>query len=296
MTLPLSSSVAAKLLWLESVGSTNDALVDLASGPDARSWPHLAVVATDNHVSGKGRLDRVWTAPAGRCLAVSILLRPDAGLGAGALGWIPLLAGAAMTTALRSVVAAELGEAAAEAVSLKWPNDVLVDGRKICGILGAILPAEQGAPSGSADTGQRGAIGLVIGAGVNLSLTEDELPVPTATSLAIVGVSAPSVDLVLSSYLTEFTRLYREFSEHHGDAVASGLHTRVSELCGTLSRSVRVELPGGAVRTGTAVEIAPDGRLGIDPGSVARSGENINPETELGRFYVSAGDITHLRL
>lgn len=286
MTLPLSTPIASKLLWLTSVGSTNDALVELATGVDGAMWPDLSVVATDNQVDGKGRLDRVWVAPAGRCLAVSILLRPKTGLPAAALGWIPLLAGAAMTSAVRSVIATRLGESAAAAVNLKWPNDVLIDGRKVCGILGAVLPstAVDWSDPAVADSAPSPVAGVVIGAGVNITLSVAELPVSTATSLAIVGATGVSADEILSRYLEEFASLYRDLLAHNGDAVASGLHRTVSALCGTLNRVVRVELPGGAIETGTAAVIDDDGRLGIDR------------DTEATRFFVSAGDITHLRV
>src|SRR4051812_18958939 len=167
MQLPRASALTARLDVLDSAGSTNDELRARATGPDA--WPHLSAVATDNQLAGRGRLGRVWTAPPGGSLALSVLLRPD--LPPEALGWLPLLSGLAVVRTLRG-----LGADA----SLKWPNDVLIGDRKVCGILAEMLP------DGS---------GVIVGIGVNLSLTEDELPVPTATSLALEGIAADPDDV-----------------------------------------------------------------------------------------------------
>jgi BirA family biotin operon repressor/biotin-[acetyl-CoA-carboxylase] ligase len=180
-----------------------------------------------------------------------------------------------MTSAIRSLVVAAAGSSAVDAsqVGLKWPNDVLIDGRKVCGILGELLPDSS----------------LVLGAGVNLLLSPLELPVSTATSLTIEGIldELPAdelLDRVLAAYLSNFHSLYGSFVEHGGDAVASGLHADVSELCTTIGRPVRAELPGGGEIIGTARRIDATGRLEI--------------QREGGRelVLVSAGDVTHLKV
>ena len=127
---PRAAALAPRLEVLDATGSTN---ADLrAKAHDARAWPHLSVLLTRDQTAGRGRLDRRWTAPAGTALAVSVLLR-DLPTDPRARGWIPLAAGEAMTAA----VAAQLPDAE---VALKWPNDVLVDERKICGILAEAGP------------------------------------------------------------------------------------------------------------------------------------------------------------
>ncbi|TIH37791.1 biotin--[acetyl-CoA-carboxylase] ligase [Subtercola vilae] len=274
MNLERSSHLVARLDWRPESGSTNAELVALATGADALAWPDLSVLATDNQTEGRGRLGRTWSAPAGGSLAVSILLRPapfghgPAGapaLPAEALGWLPLLAGAAMAEAVRHSVPTT-GDA--ETVWVKWPNDVLVSGRKVSGILSQLLP------NGG---------GVVVGAGVNLFLTADQLPVPTATSLQLEGATGLSVDGVLAAYLGAFTALYRAFEAAGGDARASGLAARVSQLCGTLGQSVRVELPGGDTVSGRAVALEDDGRLRLE----------VEPGGRV--LQVAAGDVTHLR-
>jgi BirA family biotin operon repressor/biotin-[acetyl-CoA-carboxylase] ligase len=277
MEFPISSGIGARFEYLEEAGSTNDVLVTRATGPDAAGWPDLSVIVTDNQTSGRGRLGRAWSAPSGKSLAISVLLRPR--LGSGPLppnryGWFPLLAGAAMTLAVRGVVdaaaAAHPGDedAPRHEVALKWPNDVLIDGYKVSGILSELLP------DGS---------GLCIGAGLNLALDEHDLPTLTSTSLLLVTGGVPDPDAVLAAYLGELRRLVGEFLAAGADPVASGLHERVSALCGTLGSPVRVELPGGHDLVGTAVGLDPDGRLIVEDQS---TGE---PQA------VAAGDVTHLR-
>jgi BirA family transcriptional regulator, biotin operon repressor / biotin---[acetyl-CoA-carboxylase] ligase len=262
MEFPLSRAEASVLEILPEAGSTNDELVRRATGTESQNWPDLSVVATGNQTRGRGRLGRTWASPADKSLAISVLLRPRTPTGGAlpmdSLGWIPLMAGLAMTRTVRSVVP--------EGAALKWPNDVLIGERKVCGILSELLP----------DTS-----GIVIGAGLNLTLETDELPVDTATSLSIAGASDTDPDHLLSSYLRELDALYTSFLAFAGDAVACGLQRDVAEACETLGRSVRVELPSGDRLLGTATGIDAEGRLLVD--------------TNAGISTVAAGDVTHLR-
>ena len=266
--LPVSRSLVPRVEWLSATESTNSALVEAASGPGAADWPDLSVLVTDDQTAGRGRLGRVWVAPAGRMLATSVLLRPvlPSGLPLSfeTLGWVPLVAGLAMTRAVRSFV----DDKTAGRVTVKWPNDVLIGGDKVSGILSELVP---------------GTHAVVVGAGLNLFLTRDELPVPTATSLVLAGATAFAVDDVLAAYLAEFTFLYRMLLENEGDAVRSGIAAAVTENCGTIGQQVRVELPGDRVVTGLASGLDRTGRLIVDL------------EGEAEPLVVSAGDVTHLR-
>jgi BirA family biotin operon repressor/biotin-[acetyl-CoA-carboxylase] ligase len=276
MEFPLSREVASRIEYLDEAGSTNDVLVAHATGPDAAAWPDLSVVVTDNQTRGRGRLGRTWLAPTGKSLAISVLLRPPAGLSTDHLGWFPLLAGAAMTRAVRDVVEESIvpvtdvkeAETPSHEVTLKWPNDVLIDGYKVSGILSELLPD---------------LAGVIIGAGLNVSLDEHDLPTLTSTSLMLVTKSVPDSDGVLFRYLTVLADLYRAFLAAGGDPAESGLLDEVTDLCGTLGSPVRVELPGGNDLVGTAVGIDGHGRLIVrDQGT-----------DELQS--VAAGDVTHLR-
>jgi BirA family biotin operon repressor/biotin-[acetyl-CoA-carboxylase] ligase len=156
--------------------------------PDA---PEGATVAADHQTHGRGRLGRVWEAPAGRALLFSVQLRPAPPMAL----WpeLSLVAGDAVATALRV-------ESGAEA-ELSHPNDVMIDARKIAGI----LP--------EASTGK-----VVLGIGVNVNQTDDELPVETPkppTSLRIeTGREWPRGPL-LAAILLELERRYDEWQQLH---------------------------------------------------------------------------------
>jgi BirA family transcriptional regulator, biotin operon repressor / biotin---[acetyl-CoA-carboxylase] ligase len=261
--LPLSSAVADRFDWLPEIGSTNAELLSRAS---THFEPDFSVLVTDNQTSGRGRLDRVWVAPAGKSLAISVLLRPvfPAGgpLPIDRFGWLPLIAGAAMTTAIHTLVSGQ--------VSLKWPNDVQINGLKVSGLLAELVP-----------TGDA----IVMGAGVNVSMVESELPTPTSTSLVLEGatlVGDQLMDAVLSAYLSELRRAVAEFLGAGADP-AKGVLDRVSELCSTLGQRVRVQLPGGDDLTGVATALDPTGRL------------LVRQLADGAVVAVAAGDVTHLR-
>lgn len=247
MEFERAQRVAGRWSQAEWTGSTNADLL-AAVNADA-SLPHLTVLLTRDQRAGRGRLDRTWQAPAGAALAVSVLVRV-ADVPAESRGWIPLIAGAAMARA----AAAQLP---GRDVGVKWPNDVLVDGRKICGILA----------EGTADLGA-----VVIGSGVNTAMAEADLPVPTATSFAALGADCDE-DALVADYLTELDRLLRALAE--GDLTA--VHGVVSARCVTLGREVAVSMPDGSTLRGIARALDPAGRLVV------------------GDRAVSAGDVVHAR-
>jgi len=265
MHLPISAAVVDRLVRLETAGSTNDELVALAAAGDV---PEFTVVVTGDQTAGRGRLGRVWVAPPGASLAISVLLRPVLPAGAplelAHFGWLPLIAGVAMTRAVQTVVPAHR-------VGLKWPNDVQIDGLKVSGLLAELLP---------------GGDAVVIGAGVNLSLTREQLPTPVSTSLSLSGARMSGdelADAVLASYLESLREIYTDFVRLGGDPVGSGVSGLVAELCSTIGAQVKVELPGADDLVGAAIGIDGSGRL-----EVRRSRD--------GRVVaVAAGDVTHLR-
>lgn len=268
MDLSLSTALTSRLLWLDEVGSTNSDLVARVSSEEGSSWPDFSVVATDNQVAGKGRLGRDWTAPAGASLAISVLLRPQTPAGRPlppeSLGWFGLLAGLAMTRACNSVLPE------GKRAMIKWPNDVLISGRKVCGVLSELVTTADG-------------MALVVGTGVNIALAEDQLPVPTATSLAIEGAHT-SLDELLAAYLTDFSRITKVFVSAAGNVRSSGLLDQIRDECDTIGRSVRVELPTGDDPVGTAIGINEEGSLVVEMANCAEP------------LVVSAGDVTHLRV
>lgn len=253
MDFPLAAALASRLEVAAESPSTN---ADLrAHAADASTWPHLSVLLTANQTAGRGRLDRTWVAPAGTALAVSVLLR-DLPTRMDAIGWIPLMGGVAMADA----VSTQLPE---REVGVKWPNDVLVDGRKICGIL-------------AESTGDA----VVLGAGVNTAMSDEQLPVPTATSFAVLGVDVEG-DRLVADYLDRLGELLAALVSAD-DAVASGLHRAASDRCVTIGRTVTVALPDGSALHGRAVRLEADGRLAVEADGI--------------EHLIAAGDIVHARL
>lgn len=250
MHLPRSLEAFPQIRVLEQTGSTNDELKGDADAAD------FSIVVTDQQTAGRGRLGRVWVAPPGQTLAISVLLRP--GTGPDSFGWLPLIAGLAMSR----TVARLLPDAS---VGLKWPNDVQIAGLKVSGILAEMI--------GNADA-------VILGAGLNLSIPADALPTPVSTSIGLHGDANP--DRALETYLSELHGLYRAFAEAAGDAEASGIRDALVEACTTIGQAVKVQLPGGRILTGEATGIDDSGRL------LVRAADG-------GEVAVAAGDVTHLR-
>ncbi|MCX4456400.1 biotin--[acetyl-CoA-carboxylase] ligase [Streptomyces sp. NBC_01728] len=244
---------------VQRTGSTNSDLVALATGEEKADGG--AVLVAEEQNAGRGRLDRQWTAPARSGLFFSVLLKPT-GVPVERWGWLPLLTGVAVATALSRVAGVD--------TALKWPNDLLVtvDGkeRKAGGIL-----AERA-----------GSDAVVVGIGINVTLRADELPVPGAGSLALAGATTTDRDTVLRAVLRSLEQWYEKWRAAGGDPVASGLQETYAAGCATLGRVVRAELPGGTSITGEAVAVDGDGRL------VLATEEGVQQP-------VGAGDIVHLR-
>jgi BirA family biotin operon repressor/biotin-[acetyl-CoA-carboxylase] ligase len=250
-------------LWnaIDVVTTTGSTNTDLAARA-AEGLAEGAVLVAEEQSAGRGRLDRRWSAPARSGLFFSVLLRPGEDVPEQRWGWLPLLAGVALATALT--------RAAGVDTALKWPNDLLVtvagEERKAGGIL-----AER--------TGD-GAV--VIGIGLNVSLKAAELPVPTAGSLALADAVSVDRDTLLRAVLRGVEQWYGDWRAAGGDPAGSGLQEAYAAGCGTLGRTVCAKLPGDRELVGEAIAIDGDGRLVLS----TQGG---------GRQAVAAGDIVHLR-
>jgi len=254
MQLPLSAAVLPLLDEVDEAGSTNHELMLRAARGEAQ---HLSALVTTNQTAGRGRLGREWIAPPGKTFAVSVLLKP-AEASVESLAWMPLIGGLAMARAVRTLVKDRK-------VTLKWPNDVLIESMKVSGTLSELVSA-----------------GVIVGAGLNLTIERDELPTSVSTSLLLEGAD-PGVDLALSSYLKELVGLYEQYLSGGLDAVRSGIADAVRSECGTIGRRVRVELPGGVAIFGTAQTVDDHGQLVVK--------DDANGSLQ----HVAAGDVTHLR-
>jgi BirA family biotin operon repressor/biotin-[acetyl-CoA-carboxylase] ligase len=253
------------LAVVAETGSTNADVAARAAGGEAEGL----VLVTDHQRAGRGRLSRTWSSPPRSSLAVSVLLRPQ-GVPAERLGWLPLLGGLAVVDALTS----RCGLPA----RLKWPNDVLVtdegEERKVCGILAEVVPGHGTAPDGQG-------LAVVLGAGINVTQTRAELPVPAATSLRLAGAATTDRDTVLRAYLRALAVRYRAFVAAAGDPRSSGIGSAYREACATLGRQVEIHLPSGSAERGLAQEVDDEGRL------VVLVGEEPRP--------FAAGDVVHVR-
>lgn len=251
-------------LWssLDVVPATGSTNTDLAARAD--ELPEGAVLVAEEQSAARGRLDRRWSAPPRSGLFFSVLLKP-AEVPVERWGWLPLLTGVAVATGL--------SRSAGVDTALKWPNDLLVtvgeDERKA----GGILAERAGSPDGG---------GVVIGVGLNVTLREDELPVPTAGSLALAGARTTDRDPLLRAVLRSLERWYGDWRAAGGDPAACALQETYAAGCATLGRRVRAELPGDRSIVGEAVAVDGDGRLVL--------------ATEEGTQHpVGAADIVHLR-
>ena len=235
-------------------GSTNSDLLAEAR----RGLGEGAVLAAEAQSAGRGRLGRAWLSPPGAALTFSVLLRPR-GVPAARLGWLPLLAGVAITAALAAAAGLD--------ARLKWPNDVLAGRAKLAGVL-----AEAGGGA------------VVVGAGLNVYQRRAELPAPTATSLWLAAPAAagPTArEHLLAAVLRDFAARYQAWQDWAGDADGCGLRPEYLRRSATVGEQVTVTLPGGGSVSGTATGVDPDGSL------VVRTGT--------GLIRVSAGDVEHVR-
>lgn len=265
--------------FVEKTGSTNTDLMQATNVADG------TVLLADEQLSGKGRLGRTWTAPAGSQVILSVLLLPES---LDHLGTLPLAAGLAVTDSIEGTV-------------LKWPNDVHIDGNKLCGILaeaGPVGQAFKAAPKteltkvevgksevnkaevnkaevnkaevnkavGSAAPSAR----VVVGMGINVTLTREDLPIEKATSLELEGRDTDRTELAI----TVLKNLRRRIAQWENQDPQ--LLRDYRAVCSSLGQEVRLETPSGDV-TGHVDDIGDDGRIMV-------AGE-----------YYSAGDVTHLR-
>jgi BirA family transcriptional regulator, biotin operon repressor / biotin---[acetyl-CoA-carboxylase] ligase len=162
------TSLGMPRLHLRELGSTSDRARELA----AAGAPHGTLVTTDHQVAGRGRQGRTWTTPPRRALTMSLVLRDFPIV-------LPLVAGVAVA------------EAIGRAATIKWPNDVLVEGRKVAGILAESRPSDGWA---------------VLGIGVNVAVGADEFPPELRERAGTLGRREEDVEVVLAGILEALER------------------------------------------------------------------------------------------
>ena len=214
------------------------------------------MAVADRQTAGRGRLNRTWEAPPGSALLVSVLLRPD------------LLPTHLHSTTMAAAVAASdaCDEVAGFRPLLKWPNDVVVEGRKLAGLL-----AEAELSGDHVDA-------VVVGMGLNVNWDRPP-PELAGTAIAASEVAGRPIDrdALLDRFLERLEEHYSALVEPGG---WRGTLMNYRRLSATLGQRVRVELAGETF-TGTAVEVTGEGHLLVEVGGEVRR--------------VPAGDVIHLR-
>jgi BirA family biotin operon repressor/biotin-[acetyl-CoA-carboxylase] ligase len=214
-------------LHLREVDSTNVRAQRLA----AAGAPHGTLVTAAGQSAGHGRQGRAWVTPAGRALACSLVLREPPRL-------LPMLA------ALAVADVADRFDAAGRSAAIKWPNDVLLDGRKVAGILAEGRPQEGW---------------VVLGIGVNVAVAEDDFPPELRALATSLGRAPADVEAVLVALLERLAGWLAAPADKAMDAYRAR-----DALAGR-----EIAWNGG---NGIAVGIADDGRLLVRP---AAGGEDL---------------------
>ena len=249
----------------ESVSTNLDLVAQARDGA-----PSGSVLIANFQSAGRGRQGRTWSAPPGTGVAVSVLLHP-VDVEPVRWGWLPLLAGLGVAEGLQRYPGVP--------VWLKWPNDVLIGDGKVAGILAERIDS----PRGPA---------VVIGIGINVHSKAGDLPVPSATSLALqvsdaaLGGPLSRTELRGSLSRTEVVRscltaLGERYLSWQRGATDEELANSYRALSATIGRRVRVELVGGGPMEGVATGVDSGGRL------VVRTDSRVQ--------IVGAGDVIHLR-
>ena len=232
---------------LDETPSTNAVVVARARAGEAAGL----VVTTEHQTAGRGRLDRVWEVPRGAAVTFSLLLRPE--IPAAVWPLVPLMTGYAVQAALADRV---------PEITLKWPNDVLVGDRKLAGILVERVET----PDGPA---------AVIGVGINVNQTAEQMPGGVGTSLRVELGETFDRNQVLAQVLGSLHALSPLL--HQPDVLRSAY----ADVCSTIGQVVDVHLPGGGTVRGEVLDLDQYGALVLSTGD--------------GTFTAHAGDVVHVR-
>jgi BirA family biotin operon repressor/biotin-[acetyl-CoA-carboxylase] ligase len=227
---------------VDLTASTQSDLAELVNSSVAKSGE---LIAAEFQSKGRGRLDRTFEAPPQSALLFSFFLKPKRARSD--WSFISFLAALAM----HEVISKDI----ADNVSLKWPNDILIGKNKVAGLLA-----------------QQIGDGLIVGIGLNVAMNGDELPVPTATSLALSGSNNLDRNTLLSDFLNRFESIFTEWES------GSDFLEKYRQISSTIGRQVRVEVLGRDPIEAEAVAISTQGALILGDG-----------------FEVNVGDVVHLR-
>ena len=228
---------------VEVTGSTQEDLYQLASSGSALP---KTILASEYQSSGRGRLDRTFEAAPHSALTFSIYIEPK--IEKEEWSFLTLLAGLSVHEALHTLDPQVT-------VGVKWPNDLLIGDKKFVGMIAQATDK-----------------GVVLGIGINVGMTKEELPVENATSLAIEDFAELDRNVILAAIINHF-EINLEMWENDQSFLAQYRSASV-----TLGKQVEVSLPGGEKLSSRAVDISNAGGLMLEDGS-----------------EVTVGDVVHLR-
>lgn len=227
-----ASLIGKKLIHFQSVGSTNDKAKELAVKAEEGT-----VIVAEEQTSGKGRLGRSWSSPGRKGIYASIILKPD----------MEPFNAAKLTLLGAAAVALALEDCGIES-QIKWPNDIIINGKKAAGIL-----TEMSSELGIVNY-------IILGIGINVNQSVEELPpelVDRATSLMIAAGKAIQRKHLLAQVLNRLDELYVQFKE-------TGDIDQALDICRERSAVIGKDIivvQGRKQRPGHAVSINHDGEL-----------------------------------
>ena len=217
----------------------------------------MSCVVAEEQTAGRGRLDRAWVSPEFGGLWMSVVIR-DSDVDPARWTWLPLAAG----LAARDAIAEQSGID----VALKWPNDLVLnprEGQATLGKLGGVLSERLS----DVDA-------FIVGVGINVAITAEELPTPEASSLLVAG-GRTDREALLAAVLGQLDARVSQW--RLGDPL---LEVDYLRACVSIGRQVSARLPNGEILAGLAADIAPDGALVIN-----------TPDGKV--LSITAGDVIH---
>ncbi len=228
---------------VEVPGPTQDDLFQLASNKSAIP---KTILVSEYQSAGRGRLDRSFIAPAHSALTFSIYIEPQADREE--WSFLTLLAGVSVQEALTKLDSSI-------SVGVKWPNDLLINGKKFAGMIAQATDK-----------------GIVLGIGINVEMSKEELPVEGATSLSIEGFAVLDRNQILATIINHIEINFQMWE------LGNSFISAYKAASVTIGSPVEVTLPGGEVISSTATGISDSGALILEDGR-----------------QVTVGDVVHLR-
>ncbi len=260
-TLLPQKTLDQSLYIFDSLPSTNSFALDLVQ----RHPPHATLIIADHQSNGRGRLDRQWFSPSGANIYGSLIfhnrqLPPE-------ITRVPLIAGVA--------IAQTLDRYSNHPVWVKWPNDIVIQGKKVGGVL---------CETAGLGTNNQA---VILGFGININLDLEDFPPDlqeTATSLRITCGQHVDRHTLIAEIVRNLETRYIQLIEEDSDEWLK----EYEEKCETIGKMIQANLPGERTIEGKAIGIGPEGQLQI----LLPKGQEAE---ELNPVQITSGDIVHLR-